>query len=242
MNKYLSITLKVLLVLAALVFCHWLSWDQNEPFFKFGSQEVFNAVLILVGALVSALCRKNSMVSLWYSKYEQAIRSKAFLLISLTFLTILFACVLMHGGTEDIPLSKMIIYVLAFLFFGGTLIYFLWTIFGPKKSPQYDTDSQYLYILFKFNRTPVEWKHITHFSIEDVREASNQKFIAVHVDNAEDLMANETGMLKRKGYEMYIPQYGTPYFIPTERCVLTPEQLLDQLNQELAHHKHGASS
>ncbi len=240
MNKYLSLTLKVLLVLAALAFCHWLSWDHDEPFFRLGSKDISTVACILIGALVSVLCRKNSKVSLWYSKYEQAIRSKAFLLISLTFLTVLFACVLLSGGLSEVPLPKLIIYILAFLFFGGTLIYFLWTIFGPKKAPQYDTDSQYLYILYKFNRTPVEWKHITHFSIEDVRETSSQKFIAVHIDNAEELMANETGMLKRKGYEMFIPKYGTPYFIPTERCVLTPQQLLDQLNQELSRHKHSS--
>lgn len=242
MNKLLSITIKVLLVLAALAFCHWLHWDPKDSFFKFNFQDLTNVVIILIGAFIAALSRKNSKVALWWDKYEQAIRKKAFLLISLTFLTLLFAFSLINGGTEEIPLKQLITFGVALLFFGGMLIYFLWTIFGPKKAPQYDTDSQYLYILFKFNRTPVEWKHITHFSIEDVREASNQKFIAVHVDNAEDLMANETGMLKRKGYEMYIPQYGTPYFIPTERCVLTPEQLLDQLNQELAHHKHGASS
>lgn len=238
MYKLSSILHSFFWCIFALAFAHWMQLDPGEPFFTIRSSHYPILIGILVGELIAFLSSRNTRVNHFKEQYDRFMQNKWFLLMCSVALLILCGYALVEGYYREASIKFMIMMWTGLLLFGFGTFFFLRGVIGGRTSPQYDTDSNYLYILQTFHRMPVEWKHITHFSIVNVERVSNQPFIAVHIDNAEELMANETGMLKRKGYEMTIPQYGTPYFIPTDRCVLTPEQLLEQLNQELARHKH----
>lgn len=238
MYKLSSILHSFFWCIFALAFAHWMQLEPGEPFFTFRSSHFPGLFVIIAGELVAIFSTRNARLKYYKDLYDRFMQNKWLLLVCSAALLALCGYVLVEGYQREASAKVIIMSWAGLLLFGlGTFI-FLRGLIGGKKAPQYATDSQYLYILMPFRRTPVEWKHITHFSIVKVAQASNQTFVAVHIDNAGELMDNASGMIARKGYEFTIPQYGTPYFIPAERCALTPGQLLDQLNQELAHHKH----
>lgn len=160
------------------------------------------------------------------------------LLIVSLGLTVLEAGALISAIRNGSDTKTLVILGLGLILFGSGFIMTLREVIGRKQAPRYDTDQNYLYLLSAFNRTPLEWKHITGFSIVEVEQMGHKKMIAVLMDNIEEQRANETRRMWQLSYDMFVPQYGTLYFIPTERCVLTPEQLLGQLQAELHRHQH----
>lgn len=161
------------------------------------------------------------------------------LLIVSLCLTVLEAVALINAIRKGDDTMTLVVLGVGLILFGGGFVQALREVIGRKQAPQYDTDQHYLYLLSSFKRTPLEWKHITGFRIVEVEQMGHKKMIAVLMDNIEEQRSNETRRMWRLSYDMFVPQYGTPYFIPTERCVLTPEQLLGQLQTELHRHQRG---
>lgn len=218
---------------------HWLSLKDGEPFFSLNSGDVATFITAFLMALFSYFPRAGKRMDVFQLSWDHFWQNKWVLLVNSLILVSLPVGMLASGMYENGDIKQKVLFWVSLVFFGTIFILALREVFGRKKAPQYDTDQQYLYLLAKFKRTPLEWKHISGFSIVEVKEMGHKTMIAVHLDNIEELKANETRRMWRMAYDMFVPQYGTPYFIPTERCVLTPEQLLGQLQVELHRHQRG---
>lgn len=218
---------------------HWLGLKDDEPFFSLNSGDVSTFITALLIALFTYLPLSGKRMDACKRNWNQFWQNKWVLLISSLFLVSLPVGMLASGMYSDGSIKQKILFWVSLVLFGTIFILALREVIGRKQAPQYDTDQHYLYLIAKFKRTPLEWKHITGFRIVEVEQMGHKKMIAVLMDNIEEQRANETRQMWRLSYDMFVPQYGTPYFIPTERCVLTPEQLLGQLQIELHRHQRG---
>lgn len=218
---------------------HWLGLKDGEPFFSLNSGDVATFITALLMALFSYFPFAGRRMVGMKQNWNHFWQNKWVLLISSLFLVSLPVAMVASGMYSNGNIKQKALVWVCFVMFGTVFILALREVIGRKQAPQYDSDQHYLYLLSTFKRTPLEWKHITGFSIVEVEEMGHKTMIAVHLDNIEELRANDTRRMWRMAYDMFVPQYGTPYFIPTERCVLSPEQLLGQLQTELYRHQRG---
>lgn len=116
-----------------------------------------------------------------------------------------------------------------FLFGGGTL-FMLYQMLKPRKQAPIDWGQHYLTIAYGLYHREIEWKHITGFSTYSYQSTD---WVLVHVDNVDELMASTRNWFRRMSLKLTLNQFGAPYAIAAERLTQTPQQLCDELNQEL---------
>lgn len=237
--KYLVLFLfQVLWAIVMTAGLRWIQLEADEPFFSFGSEDIAMFISTLLLAMITFFLPFVKKMDGLKRGWNQFWQNKWVLLIACSLLVALPVGLMASDKYDDATTRMKVVCWLGLVLFGTGLILSLREIFGLKKAPRYDTDQHYLYLLSTFKRTPLEWKHITGFKLVEVEQMGHKKMIAVLLDNIEELRVNESRRTWRMAYDMFVPQYGTPYFIPTERCVLTPEQLCAQLEVELRQHKH----
>lgn len=236
LRMFLAMVLWTVVLTAGL---HWLNLKADEPFFSFSSDDVATFIAGLLTAAVVFLSRDVKKLDGFRRGWNLFWQNRWVLLIASIFLLALPVGMMVSGEYDDATTRMKVLCWVSLVFFGSIFVFVLREFIGRKESPRYDSDQHYLYLLSTFKRTPIEWKHITGFNLVEVEQMGHKKMIAVQLNNIEELRANETRRSWRMAYDMFVPQYGTPYFISTERCVLTPEQLLVQLQAELHRHLPG---
>ncbi len=120
-----------------------------------------------------------------------------------------------------------------FLFGGGTL-FMLYQMLKPRKQAPIDRNHHYLTIAYGFYHREIEWKHITGFSTYSYQSTD---WVLVHVDNVDELVASTRNWFRRMSLRLTLNQFGAPYAIAAERLTQTPQQLCEELNQELERRK-----
>lgn len=120
--------------------------------------------------------------------------------------------------------------LIVIVLFGSSVFQKIFWKFGPRKQAPVDWNQHSLTIDYRFYHREVEWTHITGFSTFSYQ---GTKWVLVHVDNIDELMASTRNWFKRLDLTLTINQFGTPYAITADRLVVTPQELCDELNQEL---------
>lgn len=122
----------------------------------------------------------------------------------------------------------------AIFFFGSGTLFMLFQMLRPRKQAPIDWNQHYLTIAYGFYHREVEWKHITGFSTYSYQGSD---WVLVHVDDVEEVMASTRNWFRRMSLKLTLNQFGAIYAIAAERLVVTPQQLCDELNQELEKRK-----
>lgn len=136
---------------------------------------------------------------------------------------------------SDEELSAFMIGIcwLDIIFFGVGGLFMCYQIFGPRKAVPITWNQHYLCISYGLYHREIEWKHITGFS---PYTWNNIDWVLVHVDNVDEALAS-SGWYMRWSLKFAYKQYGALYAIQAENLFMTPQQLCEQLTQELAKHK-----
>lgn len=214
---------------------HWLTLEPDEPFLSLRHDEVVTFVVFLLIGVLTSLTQGVKQLDGIRQGWSSFWQNRWVLLVATLILTAISAFALIKSGHEATTRTKVICWA-GLILFGGAMVLAIRECIGGRKAPQYDTDQHYLYLLSAFRRTPLEWKHITGFGVVTIERGSQQKCVAVYIDNADELTANAS-LMTRMACQMWIQKYGTPYIIPTDRCALTPEQICAQLEAELHRHQ-----
>ena len=235
MKKFNPI-LQVLSCLSAVAFVVWLRKGPEDSFWEmFMISLVTTAIISLCIFGVKWLIRH--IPSSGQTKAMLKPIKHGALLIASGGLTILEIIGIKDAIEKGCETKTMVILIAGLILFASSFIYLIIYIFGRKKAPQYDTDQHYLYLLFGMSKSEIEWKHITHFSLSHWDEMYENDVIVVNIDNNDDVLANAKNLIIRKGIKMNIEKFGSPYFLPTDRCILSPQEVCDELEKELKKHK-----
>lgn len=235
--KKFNLLLEIFICVTAVAFVAWLKHKPGDAFWE----PFFISLAITVAV---ALCANGvKWLTHHLPRIEQLkammkpFKNWALLIISGGLLALEIIGLIAHfdkGGDA----KELAILIMGLLLFGSSFIYFMLIhMFGAKKAPQYDTDQHYLYLLFGMSRTEIEWKHITHFSLAPWEKMYDKEVVVVHIDNNEEVLANGKNFLVRKGIEFNIDKFGSPYYLPVEGCILSPQEVCNALEKELQKHK-----
>lgn len=234
--KKFNLLLEIFICITAVAFVVWLNHKPGESFwepFFFTLATTVAVALLAFGVkwLIHHLPRIDQLKAMLipYKNWALLVLSGGLFILEIIGLIAHFD---MDGDTKE--LATMII---GLFLFGSSFIYLLIHQFGGKKAPRYDTDQHYLYLLYGMKRTEIEWKHITHFSVVQWEHGYDNEVVVVHVDNKEEVLANAKNLIVRKGMEMLIDKFGSPYYLPVDRCILTPQEICEALEKELQKHK-----
>lgn len=142
--------------------------------------------------------------------------------------------IIMLQSCDTLTDIRLFVCWVSIFFFGSGTLFMLFHMLRPRKQAPIDRNQHYLTIAYGFYRREIEWKHITGFSTYSYQGTD---WVLVHVDNVDELVASTRNWFRCMSLRLTLNQFGAPYAIAAERLTQTPQQLCEELNQELERRK-----
>lgn len=153
------------------------------------------------------------------------------ILIGISFVV---EAIIMLQSSDTLTDTLVFVCWASIIIFGGGTLFMLYQMMRPRKQAPIDWNLHYLTIAYGFYHREIEWSHITGFSTYSYQGTD---WVLVHVDNVDELVASTRNWFRRMSLRLTLNQFGAPYAIAAERLTQTPQQLCEELNQELERRK-----